>query len=514
MPLKFSTRVSPEKAKCHRLSLAGLTLLMIVPFWLNEYVPLLDLPAHLARVHVQHEYERNSFFQEVLQYTGQPVPNFALDLFAYLLPKAIDWRWIPKLFLSLYVVIFVFSGHRYYMATRGCASWLSLALPFFSYQSTLLNGYVNFLFAQAIFVFAFCCWLEWHEDWTWWRLILASALTCLCLISHVTALFFLGVAAATAWLNDSLRTRHFSARSLIGFLPLLTGALFYFSMRSTGGAAALGAFEWGPLWRKLVSLGAFTLSYNYRIDAVHIVMLLAAATVLLAARPSCSMHPLSGWLAVCFLLLCLVFPAAFLGGTSADQRFAPLALLFAWMSFDLEMDTRWAAWAASLFLGAYLLRTASIGMHWQYMSEETSRQLTALDHLPERSRFFAFAFTPVDRQQEKVWRSVAHVPSYVLLRRQAIAESFLDYHAPSRNNVFSRQPRIHPLDMNSALLGDAQISPEGVLPYLEKRLTPFSWAWVCHADSQQSQFFLDRGVVVSSAPPCVLYHLSPKRGLN
>lgn len=516
MSLKFSTRVAPGKEQLHRLCLVSLTLLVIVPFWLNEYVPLLDLPVHIARLHVQQEYSQNSFFQEVLHYTRQPAPNLAVDLFAHLLPEGMDWRWIPKLFLSLYVLIFVYSGHRCYLATHGSANWLALALPFFSYQSTLLNGYVNFLFAQAIFFFAFCCWLEWHDDWTWWRLTLASALSCLCLISHVTAIFFLGVATGVAWLYYSWRARRFSAKSLFGFVPLLPAAMLYLSIRSSGGAATLGGFEWGPVWRKLISLGAFTLSYNYRIDIAHIGILMVAAALLIAARPRWSLEPLTVSLTLCFLMLFLVFPASFLGGTSADQRFAPLVLLFAWMSFELELDARWAAWAANLFLCAYLLRTGTISWHWKNMSVETSRQVAALSHLPERSRFFSFDFTPADLQEEKSWRSLSHVSSYALLQRQAIPESFLDYHAPSRNNVFSRRARANPLDSSSALLGDAGIGAAEVLPYLEKRLSGFSWAWICHADSQQSQFFLDRGTVVASSPPCVLYHLSnsPMRSLN
>lgn len=485
----------------YRTCLATITLLCLFPFWLGTYNPLLDFPLHLERAQALRDYSQDPGLQAMFALSSRPVPNLGLDLFTYVLPLPVMLS--GKLFLSVYLALFVYAGHRLALQAHGQASWLSLLLPFFGYQSALLNGFANFVFGQSLFLFTLACWKQWRVNWTAWRTILAGALSCACLLCHVSAFLFLGMATGfwTVW--EAWRQKRVSRSDLWSVGVMAPAVFLYFYMRAdvSGG----GGIEWGSPWRKLVALGAFSFSYRYSWDAVHFALLLAALVVLWVGRSHIRGSACLAGLGALFLGFMLVFPALFLGGSSADQRFAPMALLFLYLSIRIDSPRRPARWAAGLALLAFALRIGGIAASWQDAQPIIDQHLRALDHLPANSRLFVFDFTPEDRQSEKQWRRLAHVPAYAMSRRRAWPHNFVAIRAI--NPLYYRQPYLGPLDQSSAQLAEAGLSPARQYEHLDQRLQGFTHAWICHGGEEAKRFLASRATAIAEGQPCMLYGL-------
>jgi uncharacterized SAM-binding protein YcdF (DUF218 family) len=78
----------------------------IVPLWLVEVPPLVDLPNHLARIFVLINYDQTPFFQQNFQVAYEPIPNMAMDLIVIPLTNLFDIFTADRIFLTLTIVLF------------------------------------------------------------------------------------------------------------------------------------------------------------------------------------------------------------------------------------------------------------------------------------------------------------------------------------------------------------------------------------------------------------------------
>src|SRR3954466_7731475 len=119
MNARFSSVVTPDQQRVYRIALWLLTLLAILPIWLTAYNPLLDLPMHLGRIYVEHAYDSEPYFQSVFGLESGLSANMGIDIFSLFLPSSVDPVTVGKLFLSMYILLFVFGCERVLTSIQG-----------------------------------------------------------------------------------------------------------------------------------------------------------------------------------------------------------------------------------------------------------------------------------------------------------------------------------------------------------------------------------------------------------
>src|SRR5260370_42202710 len=99
------------------LTLAGLLLgaLAAYPIVSTQYMPLLDYPNHMARMHVLLEAGRSSLLDQFYLIRWRPLPDLAVDLVVPLLAQIMPPDWAGRAFILLTMVLMTggpVAGHR------------------------------------------------------------------------------------------------------------------------------------------------------------------------------------------------------------------------------------------------------------------------------------------------------------------------------------------------------------------------------------------------------------------
>lgn len=144
---------APEKRVFCAVFLA-LLLAAVIPLWVGRYLPLLDVPNHLASVMVWRYYDDPRYdFQPYYTLNLVPLPYWAHYGFLYLLAPLTGLEVANKIFLSLYAVALP-TGALCVAQRFGRSPWLSLfAFPLI-YNANLADGFIAFVGGAAALLFA------------------------------------------------------------------------------------------------------------------------------------------------------------------------------------------------------------------------------------------------------------------------------------------------------------------------------------------------------------------------
>ncbi|MEO0108981.1 MAG: hypothetical protein ABIK62_07435, partial [candidate division WOR-3 bacterium] len=123
--------------------LVGLTLLHLVPLWIVRFLPLVDLPQHLAFVSILRNYHSpGSGYPDEFRLRLFPAHNALHLYFCYPLSLVLGIEGANQVFLSLYVVLMPLALFLLFRALRA-NRWLVLLGFLFIYNYNLLWGFVS-----------------------------------------------------------------------------------------------------------------------------------------------------------------------------------------------------------------------------------------------------------------------------------------------------------------------------------------------------------------------------------
>lgn len=201
---------------------AVLAACALFPIWSVRYLPLLDLPNHLASVGIWHHIGDPEWrFADSYRLQITPFPYLLfhgpLHLFAYLMPIAVA----AKLYLSIYALALPASVGALAAALGRPRQWGLMAFPFV-YSWPLCMGWLAFAMglAAALGVLALFVRVLDEEDASPKRYLALGAGACAVYLLHVIPWVFLGVAAAIAAAVRVRSTpRERVARGLLLLLP-------------------------------------------------------------------------------------------------------------------------------------------------------------------------------------------------------------------------------------------------------------------------------------------------------
>jgi len=408
-----------RQVRAYYACLIAVSVILCLPIWATEYLPLVDYPNHLARAYVLHYYNDTNAFQTMYALIVEPIPNLAIDIIVPALMWGFTLETAGKIFLTLTVLLFSYGCHLLGMALHNRPTWLAIICALFTYNSSFLYGFVNYQFGLGMFLVTLAVWLRYRHRWNLSSFLGVCGLVLASYLSHLSAYVFLGIALCIVTLYDCLTARC-GRRQLInaafGLAPLTLPLIAFIIFMRSGGA--VGAIDWNTIQGKFINSLSLILSYNYRLDAVA-ACIIAGVVLMLAVYARCveserAVLLVGGCFAICFLLC----PRTLFTSSGADARFIPAAALMALLSLKFTVPRHIGICALSIVLCIALVRWAGIWHMWSAMSQRVSSQVQMFEHLPEGTRVYPLFFDDWIKEN-KTERPFEHSINYATIYRRA-----------------------------------------------------------------------------------------------
>lgn len=336
-----------------------LCLIPLIPIWYFDYLPLQDYPNHLARLSILCNYEHSDFYKQhftVDFFKGlSPLPYLALDLFVSRLAALITVDSAMRLFISLYVVVYMIS--LFLLASdmkRDFGLLLLLNLPVM-YSSFFHFGFLNFMFSIPLFLLTIWSLRRYEERKDALNIVLFGILSLLLYLSHVFT-YFLFLIFLFGYLAAGIIVKHRSQRGmgvssrclsvkeyaypLIAVLPSFVLNLNYLLLSTNYRPMDIVRYESASQpWFYKVLLLTFPFSYMSFDYAVFYSILYVIALYLITRK---SLPPNRAFLMFSFLLLLVYFglPLKAAGDSIDGFNIDARSLLFCLILFPLSLNVR------------------------------------------------------------------------------------------------------------------------------------------------------------------------------
>jgi hypothetical protein len=401
------------------VAVAAPVLLVPIPF-------LTDYPNHLARMYILAWLDQDRLL--ALYYTTgwKIVPNLAVDALVPPLARLTGIDAAGKLFV-LAVLGLTAGGtlalHRAIHHRR--SAWPLVALLFL-YNQIFLYGFLNYLFAVALALWAMVAWIRLRRATPWRRATVSTLFVLALFASHFVGIALYGLALlcyeTRRWRERRPVARRLRRNLLVLVLPFVP-ALLLMLLSPTSGYAAETLWAFWPY--KLEGLYYLVKSYSLIGDIVFAALLLAGAgwglwTGRLRA------HPLALLYAPLAALVYLVTPMELADAALVDVRL-PVAFLF----FLIAM-TDWQPrrpGEARLFLGAIVallaLHLAVITAQWQGYGRVLADMLRSFDRIERGSRVLVAINPAGARLTDKT--ALQHLPALAAIERSAMVSSLFTH---------------------------------------------------------------------------------------
>jgi hypothetical protein len=192
-----------------------LTAAVLLPIFTVTVPPLVDYPAHLARLYLMAKLDELPALQPYFTYRLDLFPNLAVDLIGPALIALLPVYLAGRVLLALILVLLVAGTLFLYRVVHGRIDFWPSAAFLFLYSHVLSWGFLNFLLATAVFLFAFAGWIASARWPGWQRLVVFSLVSLGLLFCHLFAFAIYGLAVAAYELGQVLTAGAFSARALL-----------------------------------------------------------------------------------------------------------------------------------------------------------------------------------------------------------------------------------------------------------------------------------------------------------
>jgi hypothetical protein len=382
-----------------------LALLAALPVMVAAYPQMVDYPAHLARYHVMLERYSSPWLQRYYGFEWRLMGNLGVDLLIRPLAAIMPLEAAGRLVAGLLPVLCGLGIVSVDWALRRRVGLASVLAFVFVWSPSMLLGFLNFVLALALALFAFAGWILLEgKRWRVWLYMPVGLIVWLC---HVSGWGVLGLLVfGYEW------SRSKSWRAFVAPVPLMLPFFVLAAGATVGGSGGGELVSYGPapevykwaIWRQAMRATLQWVDYS-SVIAIGIVLVGSMAFRRFDGR--------IGWAAVLMLVGSLVMPRHIFGGDYVDARMISSGLLAACLALSWRAP-RWVLIAACSLFAVRLGYTA---MDWQRDSRETARHLAALDLVPRGARIASVVAT--DRG---TWgfNAQEHICGYAVIRKDAL----------------------------------------------------------------------------------------------
>jgi hypothetical protein len=273
-----------SRDKAFVVTFALLSLAAIVPIWRVRFLPLLDLPNHLAAVHIWHNFDAPwSRAKEFYELSLKPAPYCAYHVLTHVLAFVTGLENANRLVLSGYVVAIPAAALWWTRRTRR-SPWFSVLTFPLAFSLSWACGFLPFLVGFALLLLGVAALDAFVERPTFRRAVAVVLLSVGCGLGHPLILFAYYVCVAALLLCHLPGWKRLGV-TVVLFAP--AAALFVWQVlafksplvRVQGGPRFEGA--WVPVRDMFESFPAYTLdSVSGALDTTVFWVMLVAALLL------------------------------------------------------------------------------------------------------------------------------------------------------------------------------------------------------------------------------------------
>jgi hypothetical protein len=403
-----------------------ITLILSLPFLITPYLPLTDLPNHLARQHILSDWMTSPALQQYYNYKWQLVPNLGVDLFVLAARAIVPIDLAVRIFCIL-AVSAIFWGsaliNRHY-AGRGARAYR--LVPFLCYGGPVQFGFLNFVFGVGIALLVFGIYLRLRDARPGKLLAILVPSGAVLLLCHLMAFGICALAigafefmhpignGVTGRMRQTAREilRRESRAAMALALPLAVFALF--SPLAVGGHGA----RWSTLHEKIEGLAALTLFANPIPELLLLALAMAGYSFLLLSG-AVRVRRESVLTFLVMLAIFLLLPRVAGGGGYVDYRMPWAASFFLVSGTIPARRMGLGGRAISVCLaGLAVARIALVAAQWLSWSPAIAEVVTALRGLPTGARLMVVLGDPGSTSLSRR-PPLEHVAAYAVAYRQA-----------------------------------------------------------------------------------------------
>lgn len=448
---------------------AALAVINVVPLWLVEYLPFMDLPQHLATIAVMHHYDDPAFgFSAFFDLDLLSTPYLGYYLLVDLLAHLVPLETANRLVLSLCGALLPIAAWRYLAACGREPLLALLALPVF-YNTFLFMGFLNFVMALPFMLFALGALLRYLASRRRIEFVWLTIHALLIFFAHPQVyLLYLGSASLYLILSWPGFKRMLLAASHIGpSLVIFTlwvlrsrilGSAEVWSESRGGRNVSPAGGQWEPLGVSLRELPVrLSDAYRDNSDNLLLVLLLFLIMVLLLVRrPRPDESGGSGireflrtnaleLVSMALLWLYFALPVSYKWIWPLNARLVPVAFLVGLVWFRLPpLALRGRLMLAVPLAALALAGTANHTRQFLAFEREVGPLERVLEAAEPRRRLMGLIF---DRGSEVMTPSLSpyiHFAQYYQLRRGGVADfSFANFpQSPIRFNERTAPPQL------------------------------------------------------------------------
>jgi hypothetical protein len=423
----MSSPWSAERRRWLLLSLALLTL----PFLLPRFLPLSDLPQHLAQVRLLDELwaQRPATSDLSLLQTRALAANSFVYLPLFILGHLLPPLVAGKLFVWLLVAAIAVALHRL-AALRGRDPAHALVASVFIFSAPFYWGFLNFLSGWPLWLWFVARALQAHERAP--PSLRQDVADALLIVWLAWAHIFWMVAAAVATLVIELQApswQRLLRRSLL-FVPVAIAALIWAPRLAHQRAAA--GFDLSPYWeQRWLLLGGLHGAIEPAIEGCVALYVLLALWRTWPLRRRALEWPLF-CLGALLLAWVILAPSKYMNTLQFNTRFQPPAMMLLLLALP-RPAARWPAWLGAAAVAGFLLATTVVwyrfdrvdcsGLEASLRAGEGCRRSLGIDALPRSARFESRPFIHANAYLQTLYGgetnfSFAQLDSSIVVYRQ------------------------------------------------------------------------------------------------
>lgn len=185
-----------------------LTIAALYPVFAVTVPPLVDYPAHLARLHILAALDETPALQRIFTVQWAVRPYLAMDALVPALTAGMSVYDAGKVFVAASLVLIAGGTVALHRVLHGRIGLWPAAVYLFLYSHLLAWGFISYLFAVGLFLLAFAAWIATGGWPAGRRVAVFSAAAAGLFLSHLFAfaMYGLAVAAYELW-RTGARTR-------------------------------------------------------------------------------------------------------------------------------------------------------------------------------------------------------------------------------------------------------------------------------------------------------------------
>jgi hypothetical protein len=463
------------------LVLLAAMLAATIPMWFVRIPPLIDLPGHMGRYHVQLNLAHSPLLQAHWAYEWRLIGNLGIDLLMEPLGRTLGIERASWLVAALLPPLMIWGIVRLARAWHGSVPPTVVAAFPFALSYPWQYGLVNFWLAAALALHAAASAIRRPRTFA-----SPVALAGLSLALWTCHIYGWAIFAILVWSHAIASKPSEWPRRMLACLPLAAPILVMLALSygQHDGAATLGWWRWQHKWGSLL----YTLRDQHRLlDLFSLALCLVPFAAALFPWSRLRIAPAGAIAAAAVLLAVVILPYQLLGSAWADARLWPLAFISATIAVSSGQDASvlWQRWVPALLLALFGARLIVGAIGFAEYDRAYKRHLTALDRVEAGSRIATLARYPCAAQVP--WRRprIEHLDGIAILRRDAFTNGQWD--VPGGETIVPLAARGTRYSADPSELVRARDCPDDLRPQLAASIARlprdrFDYVWVLDFD--------------------------------